>query len=84
MVLDEAYSIFVAYLSCYIFLGSLKIAPFYAMLKSFHGHSFLRHVIIPLFLVEIGGETITIEVDFDFVSIDYNLLLGHRYKSVVP
>ena len=54
------------------------------MLKSLHGHSFSRHVIIPLFLVEIGGETITIEVDFDFVSIDYNLLLGHRYKSVVP
>jgi hypothetical protein len=54
------------------------------MLKSFHGHSFSRHVIISLFLVERGGETIIIEVQFDVVSIDYNLLLGHRYKYTVP
>ena len=43
------------------------------MLKYFNGHYFRPHGIIPSFLVELRGKTISIEVKVVDAPLDYNL-----------
>ena len=76
MVVDEGASTCVMSLSCWKGLGSPEIVPSQSMLKSFDGHVFKPHRIVPMFPVMLGGKTVTIEVEVVDAPIDYNLLLG--------
>ena len=49
------------------------------MLKSFDGHVFKPHGIVPLFPVKLGGKTVNVEVEVVNAPIDYNLLLGRSW-----
>ena len=48
----------------------------YTILKAFDGHTFHPHGIISTFLIELGGETVSIEVEVVDAPIDYKFLLG--------
>ena len=74
--MDEGASTYVMSLSCWQGLGSLEIVPSQSMLKSFYGHVFKPHGIVPSFPVTLGGKTVTMEVEVVDAPIDYNLLLG--------
>ena len=57
------------------------------MLKSFDGHVFKPHGIVPTYPVTLGGKTVNVEVEVVDESIDYNLLLGQSWTyamEVVP
>ena len=57
------------------------------MLKSFGGHVFKPHGIVPSFPVTLGGKTVNVEVEVVDAPIDYNLLLGQSWTyamEVVP
>ena len=74
-------------LSCWKVLGSLDIVPSQSILKSFDGHVFKPHGIVPTFPVTLGGKTVTVEVEVVDAPIDYNLLLGRSWTyamEVVP
>ena len=49
------------------------------ILKAFDGHLFSPHGILAAFRIELGGKTVTIEVEVVNASLDYNLLLGHSW-----
>ena len=74
--MDEGASTCVMSLSCWQGIGSPKIFPSQSMLKSFDGHVFKPHGILPSFPVTLGGKTVTVEVEVVDAPIDYNLLLG--------
>ena len=76
MVVDERASTCVMSLSCWKGLRSLEIDPSQSMLKSFDGHVFKLHGIVPVFLVMLGDKTVSVEVDVVDAPIDYNMLLG--------
>jgi hypothetical protein len=76
MVVDEGASTCVMSLSCWKGLGSPEIVPSQSMLKSFDGHVFKPHGIVPTFLVTLRDKTVTVEVEVVNAPIDYNLLLG--------
>ena len=75
MVVDEGASTCVMSLSCWKGLGSLEIVPSQSMLKTFDGHVFKPHDIVPAFPITLGGKTVTVEVEVVDTPIDYNLLL---------
>ena len=57
------------------------------MLKSFDGHVFKPHGIVPTFLAMLWGKIMNVEVEVVDVPIDYNLLLGQSWTyamKVVP
>ena len=74
--MDEGASTCVMSLSCWKGLGSPEIVSSQSMFKSFHGHVFKPHGIVPSFPVTLGGKTVNVEVEFVNASIDDNLLLG--------
>ena len=85
--MDEGASTCVMSLSCWKGLGSPKIVPSQSMLKSFNGHVFKPHGIVPTFPIMLGGKTVTIEVEVVDAPIDYNFLLGRSWTyamEVVP
>ena len=49
------------------------------VLKAFDGHIFKPHGILTALPVEIGGKTITIDVEVIDAPLDYNLLLGYTW-----
>lgn len=49
------------------------------MLKDFNGHTFKPHGIIPSFYVELGGNTVEIEVEVGDAPLDFNLFLSHSW-----
>ena len=75
-VVDEGSSTYVMSLSCWKGLGSPDIVPLQSMLKSFDGHVFKSHGIVPAFPVMLGGKIVTVEVEVVDAAIDYNFLLG--------
>jgi hypothetical protein len=57
------------------------------MLKSFDGHVFKPHGIVPSFPVMHWGKTVNVEVEVVDAPIDYNLLFGQSWTyamEVVP
>lgn len=46
------------------------------MLKAFDGHIFKTHGILTAFTANLGGKTISIEVEVIDVTLEYNLILG--------
>jgi len=53
------------------------------MLKSFDGHVFKPHGIVPVFPVMLGRKTKNVEVEVVNAPIDYNLLLGRSWTYVM-
>jgi hypothetical protein len=57
------------------------------MLKSFDGQNFKNHGIIDTFLVDLGGNIVSIEVKVVDSLLEYNILQGHScfymMKSIV-
>ena len=49
------------------------------MLTAFDSHCFRPHGILPSFLVQLGGNTVEVDVEVVDVHLDYNLLLGHNW-----
>ena len=52
------------------------LAASQTVLKAFDGHLFTPHGILAAFPIELGGKTITVEVEVVNAPLDYNLLLG--------
>jgi hypothetical protein len=74
-VVDEGDSTCVMSLSCWKAIGQLELSPSPTLLTVFDGRSFRPHGIIPSFPVQLGGNTVCVEVEVVDAPIDYNLLL---------
>ena len=46
------------------------------VLKALDGHLFTHHGILIAFPIELGGKTVTVEVEVVNAPLDYNLLVG--------
>ena len=75
-MLDEGAATCIMSYSYWKALGSPMLATSQTVLKAFDGHLFTPHGILATFPVELGGKTVTIEVEVVNVPLDYNLLLG--------
>ena len=60
-------------------LGSPKLSQSVIMLTAFDGRSFQPHGILPSLEVQMGGNTIAIEVEVVDARLDYNILLGQNW-----
>ena len=78
-VIDEGVVASMMSLSCWKGLGSPKLSQSTTMLTAFDGISFWPHGIIPSLKVQLGGNTITIEVEVVDAPLDYNILLGWNW-----
>ena len=61
----------------------LELVPSSQLLKAFDGHTFKPHGIIPAFPIELGGNTLSVEVEVVDAPINYNLLLGRNYTHAM-
>ena len=52
-------------------------------MKAFDGHIFNPHGVISTFPIDLGGKTISIEVEVLDALLDYNILLGHSWFYVM-
>ena len=75
-MLKEGAATYIMSYSYWHALGFSMLVASKTVLKAFYGHLFTRHGILPTFLVELGGKTVTIEVEVVNNPLDYNLLLG--------
>ena len=76
MVLDEGGSTSILSLSCWKALDSHELLTSPTTLKAFDGWGFQPHDLISALVVELGGKTISIQVEVVDAPLDYNLLLG--------
>ena len=76
MILDEGASTSVLSLTCWKALGYPKLVTSPTTLKAFDGWGFQPHGLISALAVELGGKTISIQVEVVDALLDYNLLLG--------
>ena len=79
MVLDEGSSTSVLYLTCWKDLGSPELVTSPTTLKSFDGQGFQPHGLISALAVELGGKSVSIQVEVVDAPLDYNLLLGRNW-----
>ena len=79
IVIDEGTAASMMSLSCWKGFGSLGLSQSATMLKKFDGRSFQPHGILPSLRVQLGGNTIVIEVKVVDASLDYNLLFGRNW-----
>jgi hypothetical protein len=77
-VIDEGVATCVMSLAYWKSLGSPTLSKSSNMLTSFHEHSFRPHGILPAFPVQLGGNTVEVEVEVVDAPLDYNLLLGRN------
>ena len=78
-MIEEGAAASVMSFSCWKGLGSPELSQSTTMLTSFDGRSFQPHGILPSLKFQLGGKTITIEVEVVDVLLDYNLLLGRNW-----
>jgi hypothetical protein len=78
-VVDEGTSTCVMSLECWKAISQPVLSPSPTLLTTFDGHSFKPHGIITSFAVQLGGQTVCIEVEVVDVPLDYNLLLGKSW-----
>ena len=78
-VLDEGASTSVLSLTCWKALGSPELVTSPTTLKAFDGRGFQPHGLISALVVELGGKTISIQVEVVDSPLDYNLLLGRNW-----
>jgi hypothetical protein len=69
---------------CWKSLGTPKLDTSTTLLKSFNGHMFQPHEIITTLHIELGGKTVSVDVEVVDASLEYNLLLKHTwfYKMI--
>ena len=79
MVLDEGASTSVLSLTCWKALGSPNLVTSPMTRKAFDGRGFQPHGLISTLAVELGGKTISIQVEVVDAPLDYNLLLGRNW-----
>jgi hypothetical protein len=63
-------------LACWKDISQPSLSPSPTLLTTFDGRSFRPHGIIPSFPVQLGGNTMCVEVEVVNAPLDYNLLLG--------
>ena len=78
-VIDEGIAAFMMSLSCLKGLGSPTLSQSTNMLSTFDGSLFRPHSIIPSLDVQLGGNTVMIEVEVVDAPLDYNLLLSRNW-----
>ena len=75
-VVDEGASTCVMPLACWNVIGQPILSPSPTLLNAFDGRSFRPHGIIPSFPMQLGGNTMYVEVEVVNALIHYNLMLG--------
>jgi hypothetical protein len=75
-VVDEGIDKCVMFPICWKVVVSLTLSKSSNMLIDFDCISFRPHGIIPIFLVQLGGNMVEVEVEIVDAPLDYNLLLG--------
>ena len=75
-VLDKGASTSVLSLSCWKAIGSPKLVTSPTTLKAFDGWGFQPHGLIQALSVELGGKTVSIQVEVVDAPLEYNLVLG--------
>ena len=78
-IIDEGASTCVMYLSCWKAIGSPNINQSLTTLKAFDSRGFKPYGILNSFPVELGGKTMSIDIEFVDAPLDYNLLLDHSW-----
>ena len=66
-------------LTCWKALGSHELVTSPATLKAFDRWGFQPHGLISSLAVELGGKTVSIQVEVVDAPLDYNLLLGRNW-----
>lgn len=82
-VIDEGASTCVMSLTCWKALKFPALVPSSQLLKAFDGHTFKPHRIIQVFLLKLGGKTVSVEVEVVDTPIDYNLLPGRIWTHAM-
>ena len=75
IVFDEGVADSVMSLTCWKGMGSPTLSKYRTMLTEFDGRPFRLHGILPYLEVQLGGNTMSIEVKVVDAPLDYNLLL---------
>ena len=70
-MIDEGVAASMMSLSCWKGLGSPELSQSATMLTAFDGRSFRLHEIIPSLKVQLGGNTVTIEVKVVDAPLEY-------------
>ena len=78
-MLDEGAATCIMSFTCWQALGSPMLVASQIVLKAFDGHVFSPHRILTAFPIELGGKTVTVEVEVVNAPLDYNLLLGRSW-----
>jgi hypothetical protein len=78
-VVDKGASTCVMSLACWKAIGQPALSPSPTLLTAFDGRSFRPHGIVPSFPLQLGGNTMCIEVEVVDAPLDYNLLLGRSW-----
>ena len=79
IVLDEGYSTSILFMSCWRALISIELTKSPTTLKSFNGRGFQPHGLLLALSVELGGKTVSIQVEVVDAPLDYNILLGIKW-----
>jgi hypothetical protein len=78
-VVDEGASTCVMSLACWKAIGQPVLSPSPTLLTTFDGCSFRPHGIVPSFPVQLGENTVCVEVEVVDAFLNYNLLLGRSW-----
>jgi hypothetical protein len=79
MILDEGASTCVMYLACWKCLKSPGLNQSPTMLKEFDGIGFWTHGLLQSLAIQLGGKTVSIDVEVVDAPLNYNLLLGRSW-----
>jgi hypothetical protein len=78
-ILDEGASTCVMSLACWKGLKSPSLNKSPTMLHTFNGRGFHPHGILQSLPIQLGGKTVTVDVEVVDAPLDYNLLLGRSW-----
>ena len=81
--MDEGDSTCVMLVACWKAIGSPMLISSPTMLKAFNGNTFRTYGNFPSFSVELGGMTVSIEVEVIDAPLEYNLLLDQSWTYVM-
>jgi hypothetical protein len=76
-------STFIMSMSCWKSIGSPMLTPSLIVLKTFDGHTFQPYGILTVFPINIGHETIMVDVRVVYTPLVYNLLLRNAWFYVM-
>jgi hypothetical protein len=78
-ILDEGASTCVMSLACWKGLKSPALNQSPTMLRAFDGRGFHPHGLLQSLAVQLGGKTVSVDVEVVDAPLDYNLLLGRSW-----